>query len=172
MNNPSNNNPVWGVYNLYRTARLNSKYYTHEFNRLKNVNFRMEILIAISTSSSAAIVWLFSTVAGEIVWQTLGSVAALLAIVKPFFKLTDRASRMEAAHTGYRLLDYDLGVISEDIRQRGAYAIEIRKNFKNAQQRARELVEKSPDQKPKRSLIKRFEEEVKLELPAANFYVP
>lgn len=172
MNNPRNGNPVWGVYNLYRTARLNSKYYTHEFNRLKNLNFRMEILIAISTSSSAAIVWLFSTALGEIAWQTLGSAAALLAIIKPFLKLTDRASRMEAAHTGYRLLDYDLGVISEDIRQQGTYADDIRENFGNAQQKARELVEKSPDQEPERSLIKRFEEEVKLELPAANFYVP
>lgn len=172
MNNPRTNNPVWGVYNLFRTARLNSKFYTHEFNRLKNLNFRMEILIAVSTSSSAATVWLFSTALGEIVWQTLGSIAALLAIIKPFLKLTDRASRMEAAHTGYRLLDYDLGVISEEIRQKGTYADDIRENFRNAQARARELVSKSPDQKPKRSLIKRFEEEVKSELPMEKFYVP
>ncbi len=81
------NHPVWDVYDLYRTARLNVCYYSTKLNRFQSYNFLIEITLAITASSSAvAALWFWEHPVGEIVWKILGVISALLAVSKPILK--------------------------------------------------------------------------------------
>lgn len=46
--------PVWNVYNEQRTARLNILYLQAKLKRLHRESFWMELVIAVSASTSAA----------------------------------------------------------------------------------------------------------------------
>src|SRR5690606_5566481 len=100
--------PVWNVYDEYRTARLNVKYYSCQLAVLQKRNFWVEVVLAASSSSAIAGLWLFQTLAGVVVWKMLGSVAAVLAIYQPLAKLTEHIRNLEERITAYRGLELDL----------------------------------------------------------------
>ncbi len=102
------NNAVWGVYDEFRTARLNVKYLEAEIRRLNRLNFWHEVVIAISTSSAVAGFSFWQTFFGGYLWTVIGGVAAILSILKPILKLQDQISKKQELLASYRVLDHDL----------------------------------------------------------------
>jgi len=78
--------PVWEVYDLYRTARLNVKYYSELLHRTEIKNFLLDLILLCSAPTSAvAGLWFWETEIGHEVWKYFGVIAAFAAVLKPLF---------------------------------------------------------------------------------------
>ena len=63
------NHPVWEVYNLLRTARLNCKYYGGLLHNAERINWWIQLIIAISLPTSAIAGFeIWATGAGSLFW--------------------------------------------------------------------------------------------------------
>ena len=167
------NHPVWGVYDLYRTAKLNVKYYLCKLSSVEKINFTMELILLITAPSSAiAGLWFWETPYGQDAWQYLGVVSAIVAVLKPSLSLTKRIKKYEEILSGYKGLEHDLHEIKEMIAQRLKYDKEMQNDFKKALKRKGVLVNKEPGEKINTKLLARCQKEVDTELPADKFFVP
>jgi hypothetical protein len=167
------NSPVWSVYDLFRTARLNVKYYSARVQQLERLHFAIELIIAISAPSSAiAGLWFWNTATGNIAWKTLAIVAAVAAVVKPLLMLQKKLAAYNEVLSAYRGLDQDLFQIKEMIAQRRKYDKKLQQDFIKALKRKGALATKDPEAKHSKRLIKKLMDEVNEELPADQFVVP
>jgi len=172
MDNNSINNPVFDVYDQYRTARLNVRYLEKVLKRLRRNNFLMEFFIAISASSSAATIWFFQGHTGEIIWKILTSITALLAIAKPLMKLSDKIKYEEEMFTSYKVLDFDLQRLVFRIREKQCYDEELKLMFGTILDRRRELVKMDKGTTSNERLLEQCYQKVLKELPVDGFYIP
>jgi len=169
----SNENPVWDVYDLLRTARLNVKYYSRRLAVIERDNFLLELVIAISAPSSAiAGLFFWDTEAGELVWKGFGILAALFAVIKPLLKLTEKIKKYEETLTGYKTLDNDLQLIVSQIKQKQGYSSSLQKEFNKAFERKKLLVTSEAERQEDISLKRKLQEEVCIELPKSHFFIP
>lgn len=175
MNNKKNH-PVWQVYDEYRTARLNVKFYSYKLYRVSMINKTFEILLAISAPSSAvAGLWFWNYAYGQIAWKYLGILTAFVAVLKPIFSLQNSIKKYEEVLAGYQGLEYDLFKIKVQIENREVYDEELKSDYCKALDRKRELVIKEPEvsgDKSHKNLLERLQNEVNEELPASRFYIP
>jgi hypothetical protein len=165
-------NPVLDVYDLFRTARLNVKYTQAELKKLQSRNFWMEVLLAVSASSTVGGLWLWQGALGGYAWKLVGTFAAFLAILKPILNVTEKIQRKQEMLAGYRTLDYDLHKITVLISQGQKYDGEIQGKFLEALDREGELVKQDKDAIIDTKLVEECYEQVLLELPADKFYLP
>lgn len=87
------NNPVWDVYDEYRTARLNVKYHAGLLRRQKRISFWLELTLAISAPTSAvAGLWFWQSDIGAILWRIFAVIAAFAAIVKPLLRILTKVN--------------------------------------------------------------------------------
>jgi hypothetical protein len=167
------NHPVWDVYNEYRTARLNVKYYTAELNSLQRENFIIEVILALSVPSSAiAGLWFWSHPIGKEVWKYCISLSAILAFIKPFLNLANKIRLREEILTGYRSLEHDIQKLTIAISQDQKYKPKHRLLLEEALIRKGVLVQKAPRTRVNKRLRKKCRIEISKELPAKNFYLP
>lgn len=166
------NHAVWTVYDKLRTACLNVKYYGKRLHALERQNFTMELLLAITSSSTIAGLWLWQSDDGKKLWLALGTVTAFLAVVKPLLNLTKKIKDFESVLAGYRLLEYDLRELKAAIEQKSAYDNDLKDSFKKIGDRERVLVEKTPETSEKAALKAECEAEVLQEYPTDRFFVP
>jgi hypothetical protein len=165
--------PVWGVYDRLRTARLNVKYYGRRLRFFKRCNFWLEVvLLATAPSSAIAALWFWQTEGGRVVWQGLGAVAAVAAVLRPVLKLTSTITQHEGLVTGYRLLEHDLQGIRTEIEQSRRYDRPLQTEFKKTHAKERELLSREPLEPADPDLRNRCEDEVKQELPLEAFFIP
>lgn len=165
--------PVWGVYDLYRTAKLNVKYYTCKLSRVESANFYMEVVLLITAPSSAiAGLWFWETPLGQQMWKYLGIASAIIAVIKPALSLTKKIKKYEEVLSGYKGLEHDLFEIKEMITQKLKYDKEMQNDLKKAIKRKGILVNKEPGEKIDKKLIACCQREVDTELPAEKFYIP
>lgn len=167
------NHPVWDVYDLYRESRFSVLYYSEKLNRFKGLNSFIEIVLAITTSSSAvAVLWLWNTSLGQEIWKYVLVVSAILAIIKPAIKLTEKVQQYEEVLTGYRGLETDLKIIVVQIKQSKKYGAPHVTKLLEALSKKGELSKKSPEAKPDEKLQDKCKLQVLKELPAEQFFVP
>jgi hypothetical protein len=165
--------PVWGVYDLLRTARLNVKYYSGRLHRAESCMFWMDLSLLITAPSSAiARLWFWQDPVGQIVWKYLGAIAAFIAIIKPLLGLTKKIKGYQELRSGYTVLEYDLRQIKEMIAHNRKYDKPLQEEFKKAFTRHGILASKEPDTKESKHLKNRCVNEVKKELPLDSFYIP
>ena len=111
--------PVWVVYDLYKTARLNVKYYAQRLSDIERTNFVIELVIAVAAPTSAVTgIWLLKTEVGQEVWKYIAALAALSAVLKPLLRLPHRIKSMEQSLSGYRALEYDVEQIVNRVGRR------------------------------------------------------
>lgn len=166
-------NPVWSVYDMLRSARLNVKYYERRLERLEHLNFIIElVLLASAPSSAIAGLWFWDTEIGKMIWQWFGVIAAIAVMLKPLLSLTKRIKELEGVLTGYRVLEFDLKEIRTLIEQKRKYDVGLQAEFKRALQRERALAGKTPETREAASVKNKCEEEVNRELPASSFFIP
>ena len=164
------NHPVWDVYDQLRTVRLNAKYYGKRLIKYERINFTTEIIVAITSSSSAVASFAFwSTEAGSQVWKVLLGISAIIAIAKPLLNLTKRIRAYEELLSGYRLLYHDLNELKIDINQAQAYTKAHRQKFLKINEKQRTLASKSPERVENLKVLQKCQNEVLDELPVSSF---
>ncbi|GGD96628.1 hypothetical protein [Caballeronia grimmiae] len=165
--------PVWAVYDKFRTARLNVKYYCRRLHRLERMDRALDIILLIAAPTSAvAGLWFWETEYGRVVWQCLGVVAALVATVRPALHITKRIKDYESAISAYQMLEYDLDAIRQKIEQRGIYDAKLKAEFIRAIERQRNADLASPEKVAESRLLRDCTAAVMEELPASFFFVP
>jgi len=161
--------PVWDLYDEYRTARLNVYYYEKTLSKLQRWNFWIELVIALSVPSIAGL-WFFETTIGGIAWKTLAALAAILAIVKPLVKLSDKIQQNDEVLTKWRVLHGELQKLVISISQHRKYDEKMREQF------LRLLETKTTIKEPSEAANKKLKaicfEQVNKALPSDSFFVP
>jgi hypothetical protein len=166
--------PVWDIYDEWRTARLNCKYYSAKLAALERSNFWLELVIAATASGSAiAALAFWQTRDGRVAWTWLTVLSAIFAVAKPLLKLTERIQKLDHLTVAYSLLDHDYKKLGVAIRQDGMLTA-------NHQQQLRTLMDRTDDLKKMEVVERRIDERlrrkcresVEAELPETNFYVP
>ncbi|MDD5126462.1 hypothetical protein [Methylovulum sp.] len=168
-----NNNQLWDIYDNYRTARLNVKYYCSRLETLERWNFFLEIMVAIAAPSSVISgLWFLKTQSGIELWQFVSSIAAIAGFLKPFLKLGYKIKFYEQTLSGYRALEYDLYEIILRIRDEHSYSTSCKKMFEAAMKKKRILATNPPENTPNKKLVDKFYSEVLKEIPSESLYMP
>lgn len=169
----NNHHPVWIVYDLYKTARLNVKYHAARLGQVERYNLAVEVLIAVTAPTSAITgLWLLETPAGQALWKYVAALAAVAAVLKPLLRLPQRIKNFEQTLSGYRALEYDVEQIVNRIKSEGAYSKACKAMLDEAQKKKKSLVVNPPENNQDKKLIERLYSEVNAELPMQSFFVP
>jgi hypothetical protein len=166
------NDSVWDVYDQLRTARLNIKYLQEKIRRLNRWNAFFEIVIAVTTSSTVAGFSFWRTVYGGSIWTTVGTIAAILSVIKPILKFPEQLRRKEELLASYHILDHDLNNIGIEIKHRKKYDDSLYKQFLRALERKAELMKQDTGSSIDERLRIRCRKAVEQELPEDSFYIP
>ena len=167
------NHPVWDVYNLLRTSRLNGKYYSEKLHKVEKLNTSMQLIIAASLPSSAiAGFQIWTEGPGNYIWSGVLVLASTLAFLQPFLKLSEKIKKYDSILNGYLMLDYDLQELRGKISNSGKYTASHKKLFEQALKRKNSVGIKEQGIELDKKLRNRCTIEVKKELPAENFFVP
>jgi hypothetical protein len=165
--------PVWEVYDLYRTARLNVKYYSCLLHRAE-IKYRIleVILLCAAPTSSVAGLWFWETSIGQELWKYFGAISAIAAVIMPVLGLPKKIKEYESIVSGYRTLEHDLQEIKSSITHKRKYDEITQGEFKKALKRKGVLVGKEPDSHEIKRVKARCINEVLSELPSDSFFVP
>lgn len=165
--------PVWEVYDLLRTSRLNSKYWTKKLVKNRKLNITMEYLMLATAPGSAVAGFMFwGTSGGKTTWMILTGATALLGIAKPLLKLSDYIQGLQKVVTGYRSLEYQLDELRSDILREQRYSDDMVTMFKKLQKQISQISKDEPVEEVDQELQKECFEKVKQELPAEDFFIP
>lgn len=159
------------IYDAYRSALLNRKYYGCQLDFYRKLNRVTDIALAIATPGMVGGWAIWHTTTGQTLWAVIAGGVSLLAAVKPIFnwpKEIDRYSRLHAEHT---MQFFTFKQLVEDITITKAITPEMEKRFVDARARHAEL-SKDDDVKTSKRLALRCEKEVLKEIPADRLWVP
>jgi hypothetical protein len=167
------NHPIWDVYDMLRTARLNIKYHRCRLSYWKTVDFWFNFSLALVAPSSAVTsLWLWETPAGAIAWRVLVSITAIIAIAKPLIKTGEKVQSYEKALHGYVILGHNLEKIEMHIKQDKRYSEKHRTLLESAKDMEGKIKETDPEIKTNEKIRKKCQNEVLKELPQDHFYIP
>lgn len=170
---PNKDHPVWDVYDKYRTARLNVKYYSSRLHRLNIASKTFDITLAITAPSSAISgLFLFDIQFFAQAWKWFGAASAVIAFLKPFLKLGDSIKKHEEYLSGYRSYFLDLDKLKLEISQKRSYNSMMKSRFMDILEKRKVLFESTPDLQENKRLKRRLDAEVRSEYPVDSFYIP
>lgn len=167
------NNPVWNVYDLLRTAKLNVLYYTQKLICADRIQIFMQIVLAAAVPSSAIAgfkIWDFGL--GRYAWVIFVSFSSLVAFMKPFLGLSKKSKKYSEIIDGYKILFYDLQDIQQKVEEDKLYSLSHKNLFKYAKDRRKVLEVKETGINLNKHLRSKCQEAVKKEFPARKFYIP
>ena len=164
---------MWEIYNLWRTAKLNTKYFAHVLSIRMFWAKAMEITIAVTAPTSAvAALWFWGTCFGSVLWKVLLIIASVCSLLKPILDLPKKSGEIQKTLSGYKLLCHDLEALIIKVRQRSKFDKELMSEFQEINTRKRVLVAEDPLIKTNRKLAQKFYNEVNFELKDYDFYIP
>ena len=161
------------IYHEYLTAYLNEKYYARRLTTFGRLNDTYEAVLAIGASGTVGS-WSFwsATGAAATAWAAFGGAVALLVILKPFFRLAQKAERSSKLYVGYKGLRFDLESLVGDIKSNDfALTPETQVLFTTARKRYQTLA-LDDEIEPVQKLLERCQETVKKEVPAFDAWCP
>jgi len=159
------------IYDAYRKALLNRKYYGCQLGAYRRLNRTSDIVLAIATPGMVGAWAVWHTQTGQLLWGVIAGSVSLLAVVKPIFnwpKEIDRYSRLHAAHT---VQFYTLKQLVDDIEIAGEITAAMEKLFNESRAQYTELA-KDDDVPAKKRLANRCEKEVLREIPSDRLWIP
>lgn len=171
LGEPSLPNELRRIYDSYRTALLNRKYYACRLTNYRQVNFWWECILAIGTSGTVAAWSVWSSGPGKTVWLVLGGTVTLLSVLKPIVGLPKSIERFSKLWTGHSRIYYDIEQVVSDIKAAHRVTPEMLEVLSDARKRHRELA-LDDDIKPIERLRRKFFEEVKKEIPRSSLWYP
>jgi len=172
MDSTNCSHPIWDVYDEYRTARLNVRYYEYRLKRLQQHNFRIELVLAISVSSGVAGLWFWETLVGGIIWKIIITVAAFTAVVKPLIKLSERIQEQSIILAAWRELDDELHKLCILVTQCRKYDSELQNRFLSLMEKKSDISKRETAEAIDEKLRKKCFDRVNQELPCDKFFVP
>jgi hypothetical protein len=168
----SKEHPIWDVYNELRTARLNVKCLECKIKGLRRKSTILEVIVAISGTSSIGGFWFLQNDFGTTAWKTLGALAVVIGAVKHIFPFGERRLKKERLAAGYRMLEHELQCIRVGIKERRAYDDVAKGEFRIALRNKKELIGQSDDEPCSNRIIKKCRISIDRELPVDEFYIP
>lgn len=167
------NHPVWEVYDLHRTCRLNVKYWSAKLVSLRRKNFCLEyILMATAPSSAIAGLVFWNTTYGKSAWSILICVTAIIAVAKPLLKLSDKLEKLQKVVTLYKSVEFQVEALENDIQREDEYSTTMVNTYKNLANQVGEISKDEPTESIDQDLRKSCYKEVNEELPFTHFYEP
>jgi hypothetical protein len=165
--------PVWTAYDRLRSVRLSVKYYGRRLQYVERFNFWLELCVLVATPTSVvAGLWFWKLEVGQTVWQWLGAIAAVAAVVKQLLGLTKRIKEYESVLAGYRVLEYDLRELKDNIERKRKFDPALQSELRRIIQREKALAGKSPEPIEHKKTKRICEEEVNEEFPVDRFFIP
>ena len=160
-----------GLYDLYRNALMNEKYFGNRLEFYRRANRAIEILLAITASGAVGSWAVWDTTLGTYVWKALGALSAILAIVKPIIQLSKQVELHSKVYIGYCSLYFDLKSLVNEIQRTHTFTKELRRDQRQASDRYRHLA-LQVDFPPKRKLLLKCWEEVNRQIPPRDLWMP
>ena len=160
------------IYDSYRTALMNQKYYRYKISRTQTVNLTFEILIAVGATGSGVSAWaLWKNEIGGDVWLVIAAVSALLAIAKPIVQLSKKVEKYSKLYSGYTDICFKLKDLKESIEYNRVLVLEDNRRYQDIPGLFRELgiLEENP---PGKRLLAKCQKEVNREHPPESFWLP
>lgn len=165
--------PVWQVYDLLRTAKLNEKYFGRRLKKYVVINNTMEFFIAATASTSAiASLTVWSDGLGSHFWQGFLITAAVISVLKPIVGITKRVRLYEEVLAEYRVLSFELSQLRTSIATEQSYKPTHQTQFKKILAKHSALVAKTPESTENKKVKQECEQEVLSAFPISNFYIP
>jgi len=159
------------IYDHYRTASLNRKYYACRLKKTKQWNAAIEILQAVANSSAVASFAIWNHPYGKTVWGSIMAVATLVAVVKPILQLGKSIERYGELYMSYTAVFYDLKDFVEEAAVSKSVSEETLKDFKAVHKKVKDLSIRD-DISPSVKLLRRFQKEVNAEIPPGSLWMP
>ena len=160
------------LYDHYRDACLNQKYYGHRYVRIERWNKGIEIAIAVGSATTTIGAWpLWQSGVGTVIWAGIAGISTILAVVKPFLNYPENMKRFGSLHVGYAEVTAELRATLNSVRLHGSLSGEAL----TPHQRARRMLMKlAREDEPiaDRKLIERLQAEVNKEIPANTLWLP
>ncbi len=160
---------VRDLYDNYRTAYMNRKYYGYRLATVKRWNTGAEIVIAIGASSAIGGLFLGNKL--EVFWQVYGGLVALLAIAKPFLQFSKQVERYTKLFVGHGDTYYDLYLIVAEVNRKEAFNSSMQKSYRETLERLKQLAAED-DPLPSQRLVRRCFDEVNREIPVERLWWP
>ncbi|MEZ9868914.1 hypothetical protein [Vibrio sp. 10N.261.51.A4] len=165
--------PVWEVYDLLRTAKLNEKYFGYRLQKYVRVNNGMEFAIAATASTSAiASLTLWKEGVGDYFWQSFLSISAVISVAKPILKITNKVRLYEEVLSEYRSLSYELLQLKVRMSTDRGYNECHKEKLQQIMDKHAVLISKTPESTENKKVKKKCTNEVELAYPADSFYIP
>lgn len=159
------------LYDSYRTALLNRKYYAHRLLVYQRWNLILELAVAVGTSGAIGAWAIWKQGVGRNAWAFLAGLAALIAVVKPIIQLPKRIERYSKLHVAYSELYQDIDRLVSEVKLEKLLTKEMCKSVRLAAERHYKL-ELEDDPKPVKHWVQRFYDEVNREIPASTLWMP
>jgi hypothetical protein len=167
------NHPVYEVYDCLRTERLNVKFYSYNLKFYERCNFWMEVILALTVSSSAfagLAVWNFQY--GKICWLVLTIISTILAVMKPLLNWSDKIKLLNEMASSHKVSFHDIKGLVDAIKRNRKYDIDLQNRYQGLWAVIREISSKSPNEEPSKKLLERFQDEINVEIPTSSFFIP
>ncbi|MCP4549663.1 MAG: hypothetical protein GY835_24675 [bacterium] len=159
------------LYDNLRTSALNRKYYGRRLSLYRVINFSLELILAIGTSSALGAWAIFKEGPGEKAWLVISGMAALVALLKPVLNPTKNLERYAMLFAGHGDIYYDLEIVASEVRRHERFTDDLLATYLNTLARIKKIAA-SDDPNPSRRLLRTLYDEVNQELPAGNFWLP
>jgi hypothetical protein len=171
--------PVWEVYDLLRTARLNVLYWATLLRRTERKYRWLEILTAISVSAASVVGVAISfgffgvdTSLNWYIWLGLILIASLSAVLTPFLQLPESIRAYEASVSRYQTIENQLSRLRREIQFKKVYDQQMQNTFEFIRQAMSESQDIEPYEELDEKLRNEVFERVNRELPSRDFFVP
>ena len=163
---------VIAVYDQYRMALLNLKYYGAKLAKTRNHNFWLEFILAVAASGVVGswAIWQDKAL-GSMVWAGFAGFTTLLAIAKPLLQLGSEIERVTRLFVSYGEITAELERLVEEIRIEQAFTPEMALRYRHQVGRFGHL-EHLDDPNPKRATLEQFQDEVEKQVPDERLWVP
>lgn len=159
------------LYNDYRDALYNKKYYGCRLDQCRKWNMGLEILLAVGTSSAIGGWAIFKEETGVKIWALLSALSTLIAVLKPIINVPEKIERYTKLYTGHGSVHFDLEQIVRKIQETKTLTAEMLAARDNAIARRKDL-DPLDDLVPNKQFAERCYVEVNAEIPTNALWLP
>ena len=162
---------VLTLYDDYRTALMNAKYYGRKIEVLTRITLVFDIGTALAASGAFAGLTFWNDGIGKNAFSVLLGCTAAISALRPFLRLPDKISRYSKLYYGYMEVFYRIQGLTADMRAAGRVDAEHLRKATDAAERFRAL-ELEGDAYQDSSKLLRYQDEVNLAIPVESLWLP
>ena len=158
------------IYDDYRKAAMNKKYYGYRLASVQKYSVVMEVLIAITASSSGISGWiLWQSEPGKVLWACVAGVASICAVIKSASRTTKKIEDFSKLHEGHMKVFNDFDSIIKEVEISKTFNDVVQKKYNEVRKNFGELVD---EPKANKKLLEKAYLEVLEEIPVSRLWMP